>query len=306
MIYTVGECVFDIIFKQGNPQAATPGGSMLNTSVSLGRLGLLPNLITEFGLDQVGELVLRFLKKNKVNTDLICRQEDHKSAISLAFLDDRGDSQYSFYKNHPEERLKIEMPHFTSQDLFLFGSIFSVEAEVRPQVLKLLNAAKLAGSIIIYDPNIRKPHQNQMPEFAKRIKENFKFADIIRASDEDFRTAFNIDDPSKAYNLIGDKNKILIYTQNKDGIWFFYQDKKHFLKVPQIKVKSTIGAGDNFNAGIIFELIQRRYCKNDLPQIDQNNWDEILGSAVRFSQEVCQSFENYISWDFANLLLKEK
>ncbi len=39
-IYGIGETVFDIIFKNGQPQAAKPGGAMLNSSVSLGRIGL--------------------------------------------------------------------------------------------------------------------------------------------------------------------------------------------------------------------------------------------------------------------------
>ena len=34
-IYTIGETVLDIIFKNEQPVAAKPGGSMLNTSVSL-------------------------------------------------------------------------------------------------------------------------------------------------------------------------------------------------------------------------------------------------------------------------------
>jgi fructokinase len=38
-IYGIGETVLDIIFKNGQPQAAKPGGAMLNSMVSLGRIG---------------------------------------------------------------------------------------------------------------------------------------------------------------------------------------------------------------------------------------------------------------------------
>ena len=38
-IYTIGETLFDIIFKNGQPQAGKAGGAMLNSSVSLGRIG---------------------------------------------------------------------------------------------------------------------------------------------------------------------------------------------------------------------------------------------------------------------------
>ena len=39
-IFAIGETVFDIIFKDGKPITSTPGGSLLNTAVTLGRLGL--------------------------------------------------------------------------------------------------------------------------------------------------------------------------------------------------------------------------------------------------------------------------
>ncbi len=68
-IFTIGETVYDIIFKDGNPIAARAGGSTLNSSVSMGRLGLPVHFISEFGMDQVGKFIVEFLKDNKVNTD---------------------------------------------------------------------------------------------------------------------------------------------------------------------------------------------------------------------------------------------
>ena len=53
VIYTIGETVFDIIFELDQPVAAKAGGSLLNTSVSLGRLGLPVQFISEYGTDKV-------------------------------------------------------------------------------------------------------------------------------------------------------------------------------------------------------------------------------------------------------------
>ena len=39
-IYGIGETVLDIIFKDGQPQAAKAGGSVLNSMVSMGRMEL--------------------------------------------------------------------------------------------------------------------------------------------------------------------------------------------------------------------------------------------------------------------------
>ena len=67
-IFGIGETVLDIIFKDGQPQAAKAGGSVLNSAVSMGRMGLPVSFISEYGLDDVGELIDNFLNENGVNT----------------------------------------------------------------------------------------------------------------------------------------------------------------------------------------------------------------------------------------------
>ena len=57
-VYTIGEATFDIIFKDSKPKDAKVGGSVLNTSVSLGRLGILVNFISAFGNDEVGNMAM--------------------------------------------------------------------------------------------------------------------------------------------------------------------------------------------------------------------------------------------------------
>ena len=35
----IGETILDILFRDGQPQAAVPGGSVYNAMISLGRMG---------------------------------------------------------------------------------------------------------------------------------------------------------------------------------------------------------------------------------------------------------------------------
>ena len=59
-VYGFGETVLDIIFKEGQPVAAKPGGSVLNAFVSLGRLGWNPRFISEYASDDAGDLIDSF------------------------------------------------------------------------------------------------------------------------------------------------------------------------------------------------------------------------------------------------------
>ena len=85
-IYGIGETVLDIIFKGDQPQAAKAGGSVLNSVTSMGRMGLPVSFISEYGIDDVGELIDTFLNENGVNTSAVHRFSNGSTSLALAFL----------------------------------------------------------------------------------------------------------------------------------------------------------------------------------------------------------------------------
>ena len=88
----IGETVLDIIFRDGQPIGAYPGGSTFNSVISLGRAGVATSFVAETGNDRVGDKIITFLKENGVNADSVNRYPDSKSSISLAFLNERNDA----------------------------------------------------------------------------------------------------------------------------------------------------------------------------------------------------------------------
>ena len=181
-VYAIGETLLDIIFDGYQVKAAKPGGSMLNSAVSLGRTGTDVSLITEFGQDQTGKLILDFLEKNHVKTGNIHLYKNGKTPLAMAFLNEKGDATYDFYKPYPKERLKVKIPDFTGNDILLFGSYFGIDPRVREKLLEIVKAARDAGSMIVYDPNFRKPHAHELEKLRPFILENMQLSHIIRAS----------------------------------------------------------------------------------------------------------------------------
>ena len=82
----IGETIMDIIFKNGQPTAAVPGGSVFNGIISLGRLGVNVTVISETGNDRVGREILKFMEENGVDSSNVNVYEDGRTAISLAWL----------------------------------------------------------------------------------------------------------------------------------------------------------------------------------------------------------------------------
>jgi fructokinase len=302
-VIAIGETVYDIIFRQRQPVAAKAGGSMLNTAVSLGRCGLNVEMMTELGDDHVGKLVVNFLAENGVGASFIKPGTGFKTPISLAFLDEQGNAEYSFYKNYPEDRLNINWPEMKSGDVLLFGSFYSLHRPIRQKVIDNVQKAKQNGGLILYDPNIRKNHLPEIRQMMHLVEENVRIADIVRGSDEDFGNLFGLQDPEEVFKRVRDIGcRYLIITKGRNGAELWSENYRLKVGSKNINVVSTIGAGDAFNAGIIYGMILNGITVHDLVNINEDLWKEILEFGITFASEVCQSFDNYISAGFARKL----
>ena len=65
-------------------------------------------------------------------------------------------------------------------------------------------------------------------------------------------------------------------------------------------MESTIGAVDNFSAGIVYGLYKRMNKGLSYFSFGLKDWTEILNSGLLFSTEVCGSTENYLPRESVN------
>jgi len=299
-IYAVGETILDIIFKGVEPQTAKPGGSAFNAAITLGRLGAPINFISEMGNDKVGDLIQDFMEKNGVKANYISRYPHGQSAIALAFLDEKSDAEYQFYKDYPAQRLAVEFPKFQKDDLLMFGSFYALNPGIRPRVKELLEKAISAGATIMYDPNFRSTHLPERDDLVPVIKENMGYASLVRASNEDLINIFDAESPDEAWEKISPLSDALVYTANADGVHLRTSTLSFHMEVERIEPLSTIGAGDTFNAGLLYGLWKNGYKKEQIKMLDQGQWEGLIATAIQFSREVCLSYDNYLPLGYAN------
>lgn len=296
----IGETILDILFRDGQPQAAVPGGSVYNAMISLGRMGVDVTFISETGNDRVGKMILDNMRANGVRTDNVNVFPDGKSPVSLAFLNERNDAEYIFYKDYPRQRLDVTMPDIQADDIVMIGSYFAVTPVLRDKVKELLDLAQGRGAIIYYDVNFRSTHANEAIKLMPTILENFEYADILRGSSEDFRFMFGLDDPKEVYRQkVSFYCNPFIYTDGARDVSLFTRTYAKRFPVPEVETVSTIGAGDNFNAGIVYGLIQNRICRSDIDALAEKDWDDIIACGLAFGCEACRSTANCVSLEFA-------
>ena len=303
-VFGIGETILDIIFKEEQPYKAVPGGSVFNGLVSLGRLQVPVTFISEVGKDQVGDLILRFMAQNHISTQYIDRFPDGKSPVSLAFLDANRNAKFAFYKDYPTQRLEVPFPRIEADDIFIIGSYYALNPALRPRMVEFLQYAHERKAIIYYDLNFRKAHAHEAIRLMPTVLENLEYADIVRGSDEDFLNLFGEQAGDRVYaDHIQFYCDRLITTYGAKGVDLYTSRFKQHYDALAIEPQSTIGAGDNFNAGLIFGLLKEDVRLKDLADLTPDSWERIIQHGMALAGEVCQSYDNYISTDFASRYL---
>lgn len=291
----IGETVLDILFKNDQPQKAVPGGSTFNSIVSLGRAGVPCIMVTEVGGDHIGDLICRYLVENGVSSEFVSRQDGVKSHITLAFLDEHNDAQYVFYKDHASVALDGKLPQIQHDDIVLFGSFFAINPAIRPAVSTMLHNARNVGAWLYYDINFRKTHIPDIPVVMANIEENMRLADVVRGSMEDFGYLYGLQSGEAIYQQVRQFCDTLILTDGARSIRIYTPKGCESYEVQKIETVSTVGAGDNFNAGYIYAMMQ-----------GMDEQASRIEMAQRWSQDVCRQIGNNISDELVALLRDQK
>lgn len=297
--------MLDIIFKNGKPIEAVPGGSTFNGIVSLGRAGVKTVFVSETGNDRVGEYVRDFLRDNNVDTSAINVFQETKSPVSLAFLDKDNNADYIFYRDQKHDHMDFAYPDIQKDDIVVFGSFYAVNPALRPQVSGLLEYARQRGAIIYYDVNFRKAHLADVMKVTPNLIDNLEYADIVRGSKEDFEVLYKKDSAERVYRAeTSFYCKRFIYTDGPNPVSVFSNNGFHKeYAMPKTETVSTIGAGDNFNAGFIYGMIKYGVTRDDVEQgLSEEVWDKLIATATAFSADCCKDIFNYISKEFGQQL----
>ena len=186
--------------------------------------------------------------------------------------------------------------------MILFGSFFAINPVIRPQVFGFLDYARQHGAILYYDVNYRSSHKGDLMKVTPNLLENFEMTDILRGSDEDFEVIYGKRDCDAVYRSeISFYTKKFIYTRSSQPVELRADGgfAKQYPVAPTETV-STVGAGDNFNAGFVYGLIKYGITRNDIEAgLSEEQWDQLMACAQAFSANCCKSLNNSIDADFA-------
>ena len=148
------------------------------------------------------------------------------------------------------------------------GSSYSYQKETFEETMKFIKYLKNRGVFIVYDPNIRPLGIIDKTIVKNRVLRLLKLADLVKLSEIDME--YLTGQKNKETGLIDLRNKVncpIVLTMGAKGTIYRSPNGKFSVRrtvvVPAFKVKvvDTIGAGDSFTAGLIYNIIKQGKAK---------------------------------------------
>ena len=269
-VIALGELLIDFtengISDQGNPMLeANPGGAPCNVLAMLNKLGKKTAFIGKVGNDQFGTSLKSLLIEIGIGTDNLYLDNEIHTTLAFVHTYDDGDRDFAFYRNPGADMMlteeEINIDEIKASKVFHFGTLSMTHEGVRKATKKAINAAKEAGLIISFDPNLRPPLWDSLENAKEQIMYGLSVCDVVKIADNEIQFVTGCEDIEEGAKRIKEqyKNiKLLLATLGKDGSIAYYDDKivkgTPFINEHTIE---TTGAGDTFCACVLNTVLDK-------------------------------------------------
>lgn len=268
MLVSAGESLMDLIsitdsVGDQSCYAARPGGSPYNCAVAMARLGGDVGFLCPFAEDHFGEILLKHLETMGVSR-LATQRVSAPTALAVVSINDGGQPSYAFYRDHTADRQLLEPPiHLFLPDVvsaFHFGSLGLATESDSKVWLSLALELKQKDVLITLDPNLRPTLIDDMAQYKGRLDTAYALCDVLKFSDEDLSILYPNEPAYERLIQIQDNHQIplVILTKGVHGSVGRTLDGT-VAEAPPFPVRTmgdTVGAGDTFQAAVIFWLTE--------------------------------------------------
>ena len=262
-VICAGMALVDLIIRGFNPTpvsasgyvaesaALNAGGEAVNEAVAAAKLGLKTGILCALGNDPAGEIVLNELRKNGVDTSRVVRTA--ATPVTTMFVREDGTrrsitNQAHRLSFHPEKDPSL----FTDARALILGSLFRAPFDDPAVIHAVVSAAKAAGELVFAD--------TKLPNFRvltlEDIRDSLPLIDYITPNEDEARHFTGKEDPEAMADVFldcGVKNAVI----KLGGRGCLLKNRETTLRLPpeQIEAVDATGAGDNFAAGLVSEVL---------------------------------------------------
>lgn len=288
MILCCGEALIDML-PRNLPSGEqvflpVPGGAVYNTAVALGRLTAPTGFLCGISRDLFGELLLKNLADSNVDGSF-CIRSGQPTTLAFVTLKD-GNAEYAFFdENSALRSISVaDLPAMPANVTALHFGAISLIPETSGAAFEALLTTNAQNRVISLDPNIRPGFIEDEDAYRSRLNRMMAQSDIIKVSDDDLAwLSPGIAFEAFAAARLESGTSLVVQTLGAEGAQAI--SKQHCVTVPghKVDVVDTVGAGDTFNAGLLFQL----YRSNKLDKSALSGLSEAeLTNALEFASKV--------------------
>jgi fructokinase len=260
MLLSCGDALIDFLPVKSvdGRDAAVPvaGGSCLNVAVGMARLGAPTGFVGGISTDLFGRMIADHALASQVELRYATRSE-HQT--TLAFVRTvAGEPQYAFYDEATASRnwrYRRGFIAFDRIESIHVGSTTLADDKGAAEALAMIEDAR--GSVTIsFDPNCRPKLVKHKASYVERMNAFAALADVVRMSDVDFDFLYGGNDYSgRAKSFLAAGASLVVVTRGIKGAQAWHKAAGVVeVEAPAVKVVDTIGAGDSFQAALLFAL----------------------------------------------------
>ncbi len=263
-VICIGMALVDSIIRGFNPTPVSAsgyvaesgslaaGGEAVNEAVAAAKLGMKTGILCALGEDGAGEIVLNELKRNGVDTSPVVRTAGTPVTTMFVRADGTRKSvtnQAHRFNFHPERDPSL----FTDARAVIMGSLFRAPFD-DPGIIRAVTAgAKAAGQTVVAD--------TKLPNFRvlalEDIRESLPDIDWITPNEDEARYFTGREEPEDMADVFLDHGvKNVIIKLGARGCLLKNRDMKLCLPALPVRAVDATGAGDNFVAGFVSEMLR--------------------------------------------------
>ena len=284
-VTAMGEMLIDFTMngtsEQGNNMfEACPGGAPCNVLAMLNKLGRKTAFIGKVGKDQFGRLLKDTICEIGIETKGLIFDEEINTTLAFVHTFPDGDREFSFYRKPGADMMlsedEVDYELIKSSKVFHFGTLSMTDEPVRSATKKALKAAKEAGCLITFDPNLREPLWKSLDDAGEAMEYGFQYCDMLKISDNEIQFISGKEDYDEGIKYLQEKYHIpvIFLTMGKEGSRAYYKDLRVERPGFSVKAIETTGAGDTFCGCAINGLLKYGI---------ENLTEEMLGEILTYA-----------------------
>lgn len=292
-VVILGEALVDLVAERsGLPLRAVPtfrrtlGGAPANVAVGLAALGVEVAIMGKVGADEFGLFLKEELEAAGVDTRALALTAEGPTGLAFVSLTETGERDFLFYGSPSADQLlrpeDIDLDLVRECRLFHFRGLSLTTEAGRDASLGAAQAAREAGGVVTFDPNLRL-HQWREPQRARAgLREGAVVAQVVKLNAEELEFLFPDESGEEAeLSLLGMGSGAVLVTEGEHGCRVRTAELRLDVPGERVEAVDTTGAGDAFMAGLIYGLLQEEASGGDLPSLDRSSWLAVAGLANR-------------------------